>query len=344
MVNKRILRFSNNLKEESKNNESNCYKKELNSNIIGNIYINEDNFSNYTNNYKGKYSYIPKDREENKEDSKNKSIENGLNKRFIYLSSDKYERPNRIIQNRKVKEIKRYNEVESNYNILSSDGNEYNKYNSYKKANKKNIHFGDNLEKKDINNKIFRRNHKNINRDNHRFYESNACKINYRNNNNFYSYIGYNNCKCSFLRNNSVRRNIINNNKEEGCYVSNTHKIRNFGDYYMYNNNTPRAHSNIKKENNNALSPIRRNEQNNFLYSSFIISKKNHKMLFGKSQYSYRNNTIRNINSNSYLKKANDNNCKRQIKVVNINLTESENQNNNYNNNFIMCSNPKKKR
>jgi hypothetical protein len=39
MVNKRILRFSNNLKEESKNNESNCYKKELNSNIIGNIYL-----------------------------------------------------------------------------------------------------------------------------------------------------------------------------------------------------------------------------------------------------------------------------------------------------------------
>ena len=110
MVNKRILRFSKNLKEESKNNEINCYKKELNSNKNGSIYKNEDNFSVYSNNFKSKYSYIPQDREENKEDSKNKSIESGHNKRFIHFSSDKYERPKRVIQNRKVKEIKRYNE------------------------------------------------------------------------------------------------------------------------------------------------------------------------------------------------------------------------------------------
>jgi len=341
MVNKRILRFSKNLKEESKDNEINCYKKELNSNKNGSIYKNEDNFSAYSNNYKSKYSYIPLDREENKEDSKNKSIENGHNQRFIHFSSDKYERPKRVIQNRKVKEIKRYNEFESDYNNLSSDGNEYNKYNSYKKTNKKNIHFEDNLEKKNGNNNIiFRRNHKNINRDNHRFYVSNACRINYRNNDNYYSYNGYNNCKCSFLRNNSVRRNVINNNKDRGYYATNTHKIRNLGDYYMNNNSsTPRAHYNIKKENNNALSPIRRNEQNNFLYSSFIISKINHKMLFGKSQYSFRNNTIRNFNPNNYFIKADDNNCKSQIKVVNINLTDLEN----HNNNFIICSSSKKR-
>lgn len=44
--------------------------------------------------------------------------------------------------------MKRYNEGESDYNNLSSDGKEYNKCNSYKKTNKKNIHFEDILEKK----------------------------------------------------------------------------------------------------------------------------------------------------------------------------------------------------
>ena len=300
MANKRILRFSKNLKEESKNNENIYYKKELNSNRIGSIYINEDHFSTYTNNYKGKYSYIPKNREENKEDSKNKSIENGNNKRFIQFSSDKYERPKRVIQNRKVAKIKRYNEGESDYNNLSSDGKEYNKCNSYKKTNKKNIHFEDILEKKNGNNNIiFRRDHKNINRDNHRFYESNACRINDRNNDNYYSYNGYYKCKCSFLRNNSVRKNVINNNKDEGYYSTNTLKIRNLGNYYMNNNSTPRAHSNIRKENNNALSPFGRNEKNNFLYSFFIISKKNQKKLFSKSKYSRRNDTIRHFNTNN---------------------------------------------
>jgi hypothetical protein len=67
----------------------------------------------------------------------------------------------------------------------------------------------------------------------------------------------------------------------------------------MNNNSTPRAHSNIRKENNNALSPFGRNEKNNFLYSFFIISKKNQKKLFNKSKYSRRNDTIRHFNANN---------------------------------------------
>ena len=63
------------------------------------------------------------------------------------------------------------------------------------------------------------------------------------------------------------------------------------------------------------------------------------KILFGKSQYSFRNNTIRNFNPNNYFIKADDNNCKSQIKVVNINLTDLEN----HNNNFIICSSSKKR-
>ena len=307
ITNKKILRLSKNLKEESKNNESDYNKKNINPNKIGRIYMNEDNFNTYSSKYKGQYSYIPKGREENKEDSKNKSIENEHNRRFLHFSSDKCERPKKVIQNRNIKELKIYNEIENDYNNLSSDGNGcYNKYNSYKNVDKKNILFEDSLEKKIENNIIFRRNNKNINRNNHRFYESNACRINYQNNDNYYSYNGYNKCKCSFLRNNSARRNILSN-KDEGYYAANTHKTKRLGDYYMNNNSTPRAHSIIKKENNNALSPIRRNEQNNFLYSSFIISKKNHKMLFGKSQNLSKNNTIRNINPKNNFKKSNDN-------------------------------------
>ena len=326
-----LLRFSENIREESKdNNDSDFNRTELNSNRIG----------YFKSNSKRKYSYISIDKEENKEDSKNKTMDNYKNKRYINLSSDKNKIPKRIMENRKKKEFKKYNNLEKDYNNLSSDRNKYNtnpnyydKYNSSRKSNDKKIIQFDNKNKKinenskDNDNIIFKINNKNVNKDNHTFYESKASKISYRYNNNSHS--NYNSCKCSLLRNYSTNRNLMN--KDEGIYVSNTHNIRNLGDYYM-NNNSPRAYSNKRKNYKNTLSSVKTNKQNNSLFNSFLLSNNNNFSL--KSQSLIKNKKIK---SNNYSKTIKDNNQRNQIKVVNMN----GNSNNNYNNNFIIYSNSK---
>ena len=80
----------------------------------------------------------------------------------------------------------------------------------------------------------------------------------------------------------------------------------------------------------------------NNLFPSFIFSNNNAKFVFGKSQSLFKNNNNnlkRRINSLDY-RKFNKDNCKSQVKVVNINLSEIEttnysNINNNSNNNLI---------
>ena len=333
-----LLRFSKNIREDNKDNDSDYNRTELNSNRIG----------SFKSNSKRKYSYISIDKEENKDDSKNKTIENYKNKRYIHFSSDKNKIPKRIIEyRRKKKEFTKYNNLENDYSDLSCDGNNYNtnnnyydKYNSYRKSNdKKIIHFDKKANKiyensKDNNNSnyniIFRSNHKNANKDNHTFYESKAGKMSYKNNNNSHS--NYNSCKCSLLRNYSTKRNVMN--KDEGIYISNTHNIRNLGDYYM-NNNSPRAYSNKRKNNINSLSPVRKNEQNNSLFNSFLLPNNNN-FSSGKSQSLVKD---RKIKSNNYSKNTKDNNRRNQIKVVN--MKENKNNNNNYNNNFIIYSSSK---
>ena len=91
-----LIRFNKNMREESKDNNGDYNRRELNSNRI-------DSFKSNT---KRKYSYISVDKEENKEDFKNKTIENYKNKRYIYFSSDKNKIPKRIIENRKKKSLK----------------------------------------------------------------------------------------------------------------------------------------------------------------------------------------------------------------------------------------------
>ena len=322
-----VLRFNKNIREESKDNETDYYRKELKSNRIG----------SFKSNTKRKYSYISVDKEENKEDSKNKTIENYQNKRYIHFSSDKSKIPKRIMENKKRKEFKKYTNFENDYCNLSCDGNIYNtnsnyydKYNSYRKNNdKKIIHFHKKTDKIDENNKdkyniIYRSNHKNVNKDNHTFYESKAGKMSYRKNNENYkshnnNYYNYNSCKCSLLRNYSSKRNVMI--KDEGNYISNTHNIRSLGDYYM-NNSTPRAQSNKRKNYNNTLSPIKNNEQNNSLFNSFLISNNNN-LSSGKSQSLIKKRKITSYNNS---KNTNDNKGRNQIKVVNIN----ENQNNHF--------------
>ena len=325
---KMLLRFNKNLREESKDNDSDFNRRELNSNRIG----------YFQSNSKRKYSYLSTDKEENKEDSKNKTIENYKNKRYIHFSSDKNKMPKRI-ENRKKKEFKKYNSLEKDYSNLSCDGNNtntkyYDKYNSYRKNNGKKINHLDskadksNEKSKDKYNIIFRGNNKNVNKDNHTFYESKAGKMSYRNNYN--SYNNYNSCKCSLLRNFSTKRNVMN--KDEGIYVSNTHNLRNLGDYYM-NNTTPRAYSNKRKSYNNNLSPVKSNVQNNSLFNSFLLSN-NSNFSFGKSQSVIKRRKNTSIDNS---KNPKGNNGKSQIKVVNMNGNKKKD----YNNNFIIYSSSK---
>jgi hypothetical protein len=244
-------------------------------------------------------------------------------KRYIHLYTDKKKKKKKKIEKKKKKEFKKYNNLENDYSNLSCDGNIYNtntnyydKYNSYRKYNdKKIIQFDNKNDKTNENSKdnysiIFRSNHKNVNKDNHTFYESKHDKMSYRSNYN--SHNNYNSCKCSLLRNYSTKRNVMS--KDEGIYINNTHNIRNLGDYYM-NNNSPRAHSNKRNNYKNTLSSVKTNKQNNSLFTSFLLSN-NNTFSFGKSQSLLKNKKIK---SSNYYKNNKDNNGRNQIKVVNVN-------------------------
>ena len=196
---------------------------------------------------------------------------------------------------------------------------------------------------------------KNKNKKHHRFYESNGSKynvLNYVNSNNYHSYNGYmsrtdeaNNNKrhhnihyinnCSIGRNYSTKRNVIFSHDNKNC-ERNSYNIKRLGDYYLNNNEegTPKSQNHTRNDNNyknGILSPIKTSEQNDSLFSSFVISKNNDKFLFGKSQSLLKNNNQnppKIISQNNYRRINNNNNCKSQVKVVNINLSEIESTNN----------------
>ena len=196
---------------------------------------------------------------------------------------------------------------------------------------------------------------KDKNKKHHRFYESNGSKynvLNYVNNNNYHSYNGYmsktdegNSNKrhhnihyinnCSIGRNYSTKRNVIFSHDKKNC-ERNSYNIKRLGDYYLNNNEggTPKNQNHTRNDNNyknGILSPIKTSDQNGSLFSSFIISKNNENFLFGKSQSLLKNNNKippKNFSQNNYRKNNNNINCKSQIKVVNINLNETENDNN----------------
>jgi hypothetical protein len=107
-----------------------------------------------------------------------------------------------------------------------------------------------------------------------------------------------------------------------------------------------RSQNNSRKKfiyHNQTFNPKKAKDLSNTLFSSFILSKNNDKFLFGKSQTLFKNNNNnfkRRINSQDYRKFNKEDNCKSQIKVVNINLSEIETTNysniiNNSNNNLI---------
>ena len=200
-------------------------------------------------------------------------------------------------------------------------------------------------------------NSKNKNKKHHRFYESNSSKnniLNYINNNNYHSY----NCnddirsdrqlKCNcgyfFEREDSIKRNIIYNNNK---YEINTYNLKNLGENYLNNemDDPARSQNNSRKKfiyHNQTFNPKKTKDLSNTLFSSFILSKNNDKFLFGKSQTLFKNNNNnfkRRINSQDYRKFNKEDNCKSQIKVVNINLSEIESTNytntNNSKNNLI---------
>jgi hypothetical protein len=175
--------------------------------------------------------------------------------------------------------------------------------------------------------------------------------FNYVNNNNYHSYNGYmsrtdeaNNNKrhhnihyinnCSIERNYSTKRNVIFSHDSKNC-ERNSYNLKRLGDYYLNNNKegTPKSKShtrNDKNYKNEILSPIKTSDQNDPIFSSFVIPKNNENFLFGKSQALLKNknrNHPKIISQNNYGK-INNNNCKSQVKVVNINLSEIENTNN----------------
>ena len=197
------------------------------------------------------------------------------------------------------------------------------------------------------------------NKKHHRFYESNGSKhnvLNYINNNNYHSYNCNDdinsdrqlqcNCGYSFRREDSVKRNIIYNNNKSKDEL-NTYNLKRLGENYL-NNETEESQ---KRENNSrkkyiyqnqTFNPKKTKDLSNTLFSSFILSKNNGKFLFGKSQSLFKNNNNnlkRRINSQDYRKFNNGDNCKSQVKVVNINLSEIETTNytntNNSNNNMV---------
>ena len=106
-----------------------------------------------------------------------------------------------------------------------------------------------------------------------------------------------------------------------------------------------RSQNNSRKKfiyHNQTFNPKKTKDLSNTLFSSFILSKNNDKFLFGKSQTLFKNNNNnfkRRINSQDYRKFNKEDNCKSQIKVVNINLSEIESTNytntNNSKNNLI---------
>ena len=219
----------------------------------------------------------------------------------------------------------------------------------------------DNLNKLKINYKLdfskSKSNSKNKNKKHHRFYESNGSKNNvftYININNYHSYNcneDINNdrqlkCNCGYFleRENSIKRNIIYNNNK---YERNIYNLKRLGEIYLNNemDEPPNRENSSRKKNiyqNQTFNPRKTKDLSNTLFSSFIFSNNNAKFVFGKSQSLFKNNNNnlkRRINSLDY-RKFNKDNCKSQVKVVNINLSEIEttnysNINNNSNNNLI---------
>jgi len=274
---------------------------------------------------------------------------NGLRKNKIIINSTNTS----TNKNEKNKIISLDKNMENN-KIISFDKNmENNKIISLDKNIEKNKDDkDDNLNKKlELSNSRI----KNKNKKHHRFYESNGSKynvLNYVKNNNYHSYNGYmsktdeaNSNKrhhnihyinnCSIERNYSTKRNVIFSHDNKNC-ERNSYNIKRLGDYYLNNNEegSPKNQNHTRNDNNyknGILSPIKTSDQNDSLFSSFVISKNNDKFLFGKSQSLLKNNNQnppKIISQSNFRKINNNNNCNNKIKVVNINLSEIDSTNN----------------
>ena len=333
---------------QSKNNQNNIRINDLSSNKEKAIKILSEN-RNINNLKKSNYKIVESVYNSKTNNNKNNNYNNikSINNQYTdYINS------NKINSLRKVNVNNSSSNAEIYVKNISLDKNKEKKEN----VNLKNLILNYRL---DFSNSNSNSKSKNKNKKHHRFYESNGSKsnvLNYINNNNYHSYNCNDdinsdrqlrcNCGCFVGRNDSIKRNIIYNNNNSKNEI-NSYNLKNLGENYLNNKleEPPIRQNSTRKKftyQNQTFNPKKTKDLSNTLYSSFILTKNNGKFLFGKSQSLFKNsynNLKRRINSQDYKRINNDDNCKSQVKVVNINLSEIESTNftntNNSNNNII---------
>ena len=372
LVTKKILKYNKNGQksnnEENKNNNNN-YKKELiirRIELIGRNGANFNTFDNikklsfvlnsktqdksnineistyYINNLRNTVSSNKKNKEENKQNNSNNKKYN--NYKIVDIVSN---------NNHKEHYIK-YNKTNTNTNRRNNKSNS--KLLSFGKNNERNSNANSKLLLRTKNINSYR--NKNNNKKNHKFYISKGNKHNSVNP----KYLIYNNCRtynenpnnskrhnhshnhnniciCSYERNYSAKRNIINSYNEYRQINKNANNIKHLDDNYK-NNITPKNN----KDNNNfksyKKSPAKKDEKIGSLLTYFFNSRNNVKNLFEKSKslIKYKNNNSSvNINFKKDYKDDNNNNRnngeKIRIKNMNVEIYDGISKYNYYHNN-----------
>ena len=340
-------RYTRNNEESKINDKNNEDKKELIIHRIERIGRNEGNLLSF--NEQKKFSFIYNTKGEDKEESINKSIDIITNVRKTFSSSK-----NKLIKNieedSKINDIKKY----KNYKIINIVYNDnknqkvninkdnINRKNINKYYNTKLINPESNYERnsENNNNKLLLRT-KNLNfyknkcKNNHKFYISKYNNLNnqkYKINNNHYKNNEKNSgnssnriCTCSLGKNYSAKRNLIYN-QDLGHSNKNNYNIRIIE--YFKENKTPKNNKTKDYYRSIPKSPVKKYNNINSLFSSFINSKTDEgKALFGKRESKTKgNNSTMNIHYQSGIKKNNYNYDKRKINNLKIEMNE-ENSN-----------------
>ena len=381
IVTKKILKYNKNNKEnkENKMNNNNKDKKELNIRRIERIGRNEDNYITF-NNIK-KLSFIQNSKTEDKENIRDKSsdyitnLRNRISSNKKSMIKNKEESKQNI--NPDIKKYKNYKIVDIVYNNNHKD--HYIKYNKTNvSTNRRNVINKSNTKiiisrksnernSENNNNKLLLRT-KNLNlynnnsKNNHKFYISKGnkhnntnnqkyiiCSDNYRTYNEVPNHNHNNLCICTLGRNYSTKKNIINNNNNEYRHTNkNSYNIRRLDNCYKNNNITPKNNKNNNYK-SYKKSPIKKEDKISSLFTYFISSKNNIKPLFEKSQSLIKNNNNSSVNinfKNGYKREHNNinNNDKKRVKIMNVEISDENGNNNNYykDKNYIHNSTSKK--
>ncbi len=273
--------------------------------------------------------------DESKQNNDLKKFDNNKILDIVYINNSINNNHNININNNSVLIIKKIKNKNHNNNkinnVINYNKPQYSGRNIMKKTNTKVIYSGKNKEINSENNKTKYQN-------NHKFYVSNGDKFNKNyhtdrfNNKNYKRFINRDNyntyneiesynhqCICSIGRNYSAKKNFLYNHNSR-VIVDKMKNVKHLENYYR-NINTPRNYSNIKKNytttNNITISPLKKKDKINSLFSSFVNNKNNNgKYLITKSQCYIKSN-ISTINLNPQL---NFKNCidKNKIKLINL--------------------------